>query len=394
MIGSSLNFIHKVKKGGTTFLAAKLKAVPLPLTREENFLSVTPEGGASVSYRFLQRLPDNPNFYRRARMLNNVVEELSVAALMPVPDVYILPNQSSINAMAMGPFQDDGAIVVTLGALKRLTRDELTAMVAHEMSHLSHGDGVFFAKLSGWMYGLVSTLILGARLMHVSHYAIFLGGIFFATGSVSSLIAKIAQTAYSRERELLADARAVEFIRSRENLAAVLKKIGGLKDMGFIRSSSVPLFRHFFLANPEKRAIFSTHPPLDERILILDPNWDGTYYDFIKNPVDFIKPDVPPLPHFPGDRTLPREPFVAPEIISPKTAELGHPSPTPLPQITLAPFAIAMTRADKTPLAHPGLPKEDPERPRPKARLYEKAQRKAEEISRRLKEEAEHPGGL
>jgi Zn-dependent protease with chaperone function len=400
MVISSIRFIKKIKKGGTTYLAVQLNAVPLPLTREENFLSHAgdEEYGLSLARR-LTPLPDAPNFYARAKMLNNVVEELSVAALLPVPDIYILPNQNCINAMAVGPFDDDGAIFVTLGSLKRLTRDELEAMIAHEMSHLRHGDGIFFTHLAGWMHGLVEVSMTGAKLFGPYQTTIFGAALLFL-GSLSSVMAKIVQTAYSREREYMADARAVEFTRSKENLAKVLRKIGGLKESSYVKNNSIPLFRHFFLANPERYTLFSTHPPLDERIWTLDPQWDGEYYDFVKNPVDFIKADSAPLPAFPSDLVLPLEPLAAPAILGPDLPGLPQVPPeaplpdVALPAISLAPFAIVMHAANKAPLAKAPseTPIHDHKGHRPKPRLYAKALEKAAHISQKLKEEAGKEG--
>jgi Zn-dependent protease with chaperone function len=88
------------------------------------------------------------------------------------------------------------------------------------------------------------------------------------------------QAAFSRQREYLADASAVQFTRNPQGLAGVLKKIGGLSFGSRIKAPEMPDFRHFFMARPDKFDFFSSHPPLDERIAALDPSWDGEYYDF------------------------------------------------------------------------------------------------------------------
>ena len=147
----------------------------------------------------------------------------------------------------------------------------------------------------------------------------------------------------------------MEFTRSKENLASVLKKIGGLRERGSIRNPSSAEFRHFFLASPEKRPFYSTHPPLEERVWILDPAWDGSYYDFSARPCDYLEPSA------------------------------AAPAPAPVP-------ASAPPRARALPISKAGgapLPPEASGRMENplKARLYKKAMTRAGKISQKLKEE-------
>ncbi|MDR2200411.1 MAG: M48 family metalloprotease [Deltaproteobacteria bacterium] len=389
----SLIEIGKIKKGGTTFIATSLKAVPMTLEK----------GGGNYS------LPETETYFSRARMLQNVVEEIAIASQMPCPDIYILPNQYSINAMAAGPFDDDGAIIITIGALKKLTREEMQGLIAHEMSHLANGDGIFFAAMSGWLSGLMTVWTCGLKVMESSRgRALLIGLLLLISGSIANFMAKIVQVAYSRQREYLADARAIEFSRSKEGLSSVLKKIGGLQHGGRIKSPQVAVYRHFFIAQPEKSFIFSSHPPLDERIFILDPSWDGFYYDFNARPVDFLyeAPD-PAVTLFSGNAIFPMEPieesFPAIEPVESGSSAIGDPAlenqfaaPSPAavptaypagmaPPLIGLPFLIAfpLIPASKAPVKCPDSLKTGDNSP-PRARHYLRAKKRALKISRNI----------
>jgi Zn-dependent protease with chaperone function len=285
-------------------------------------------------------IPNTKEYYERAKIFYNVVDEITIAAQIPCPDIYILPKENSINSMATGPFNDDGAILVTLGALRRLTRDELQGLVAHEISHLVNGDGVFYSVLAGWMTGLLTIKVFGDSLAdHEEPIVVFLGFCLTVIGFLSTLIAKIIQAAYSRQREYLADARAVEFSRSKENLASVLKKVGGYSEGSRIRNPLRSAYSHFFLGSTQKRNfLFSTHPPLEKRILILDPSWDGKYFDFIKYPVNYLEGSKP-FP-FNSQSVLPIEPLFLPQ--NPMSNPESLVSLSPSPPLELLPHSLPL----------------------------------------------------
>ncbi|MDR2442471.1 MAG: M48 family metalloprotease [Deltaproteobacteria bacterium] len=266
----SVRRISQIHNGGSTFIATKIGAIPSSID------------GA---------LGRNKLISEREKILNNIVSEISVAASISEPDLYILPGELGINALAAGLDQDDACIIVSLGALKYLDREELSALVAHEFSHIINGDMRHFTMMAGWLHGLFFLQMIARQKMFLfrSIKTVLLAGTMMALGALGSLFGRIIQAAFSRRRELLADASAAKFTRNPMALARVLKKIGGLAQGGIIQTAAVADLNHFFLAKPERSSAFSSHPPLADRIWLLDPQWDGWYYDFEENPVDFLE---------------------------------------------------------------------------------------------------------
>jgi Zn-dependent protease with chaperone function len=262
-----------IKNGGSTFVATTLRAVPL--------------GNESVI--------NTSQGKQQEKILKNIVSEMAIAASISEPDVYILPVEEGINAMAVGTDPEDTAIIISQGALRRLSRDELSGLVAHEFSHILNGDTRHFTLMAGWLHGLFFVQIIGRKLLASSRgKSIHIGILLIALGFVASLSGRIVQAAFSRNREWLADASAVQFTRDPKSLASVLKKIGGLDAGSKIKSIAMPELRHIFMAQPDRFNFLASHPPLEERIWELDPNWDGWYYDFTENPVDYLAQSPPP----------------------------------------------------------------------------------------------------
>ena len=99
------------------------------------------------------------------RRLLNVVEEMSIASGVPVPQVYVLPSERGINAFAAGHSTSDAAVAVTGGALKGLTRDELQGVIAHEFSHVLNGDMRLNIRLISLVFGIMSLAVIGRILL-------------------------------------------------------------------------------------------------------------------------------------------------------------------------------------------------------------------------------------
>ncbi|MDR2349513.1 MAG: M48 family metalloprotease [Deltaproteobacteria bacterium] len=391
MIAWSTYHVKKIRKGGTTFMASVIKAVPLNPERGGSF-----EGAKDLSLANNDNSPPGTNrrefwetdeFLARAVILGNVVEEVAVAAVIPTPDVYVIPRAYGINAMAAGPFDDDGAIFVTLGALKRLSRDELSGLVAHETSHLANGDGLFFSTLAGILTGLALFFNLGTKAMRFGKVVGLVGGaVLIATGLIAWLIGKFIQISYSKRREYLADAKAVELLRSKECLASVLKKIGGFPHGSVIQNPNVASLSHFFIGNPKPSNVFSAHPPLEDRIFALDPDWDGKYFDFEANPVNYLEVTLP-LTHQPKAAPLTN---MLPVLMTLPAAVTGLPAPTPgrvpAKSVPLTPAvrsktprlpdvrdmelpAVSLVRASKNPPLMPDSPKNETTPPKKKPAL-------------------------
>ena len=220
-----------------------------------------------------------------APVLFNVVEEMTIAAGLPMPKVYIIEDTAP-NAFATGRDPEHASVAVTSGLLKKLSRDELQGVIAHEMSHVGNFD-IRYAMLVGV---LVGTTVL------ISDF--FLRGLWFGGGRgggrrggdgggqlqiimiliavvlaiLAPLFARLLQLSISRQREFLADATAVRLTRNPKGLADALQKIGGDREVLEVANRATA---HLYIVNPIKRfekrskGLFSTHPPIEERIKIL-----------------------------------------------------------------------------------------------------------------------------
>ena len=198
----------------------------------------------------------------------NIVSELAIAASMKPPTPMVLDRVDSINAFACGWDEDDAVVAVTQGALEYLTRDELQGLVAHEFSHIREGDMQLNMRLAGMVSGLEMIFNLGRTMCepgddgHRSFLALP-GFAIQATGSLGWLAGRVLRAAVSRQREYLADARAVQFTRSKEGLGGVLRQALG---QGGLAKALHPSVQHMLLLGSEQARWLATHPPIAERI--------------------------------------------------------------------------------------------------------------------------------
>ncbi|MBC7980317.1 MAG: M48 family metallopeptidase [Armatimonadetes bacterium] len=234
------------------------------------------------------------------RRLLNVVEEMAIAAGVPVPEVWIMDEEQGINAFAAGTDPTNAVVGVTRGTLERLTRSELQGVVAHEFSHILNGDMKLNMRLMGWIFGLVMLSMLGRIMLESFRFmrgsrdskgggvvmAVIVAGLaVWLVGSIGVLFARMLQAAISRQREYLADASAVQFTRDPGGIAGALKKIGGFAEHGKISSPKAMEARHMFFAGSGLSLMMSTHPPLEKRILAIDPGWKGQMSEGKADPV-------------------------------------------------------------------------------------------------------------
>ncbi len=261
------------------------------------------KGGKSIAIMLGgQRLQPNTGSPQEKRLLN-IVEEMAIASGSPIPEVYLLPQETSINAFAAGFTPSDAAIGVTRGTMELLTRDELQGVIAHEFSHILNGDmrlnmqmtclthGILFIAEAGIM--LLRLPFRGALYLSASRDSkkggmpvqlilgmLAVGVMLMLVGSIGYFFAQLIKSAVSRQREFLADAAAVQFTRNPEGIGMALKKIGGLSIGSTITASQNAEASHFFFANGLASSwfeMFATHPPLAERIAVIDPSFDGTF---------------------------------------------------------------------------------------------------------------------
>jgi len=222
--------------------------------------------------------------------LFNVVEEMSIAASIPVPKVYII-NDPAPNAFATGRNPKSASVAVTAGLLARLNRDELQGVIAHEMSHILNRD-ILFVTMAGIMLG--SIVLLSQVFLRGMFYSSMAGSqrrysaggkgggqaqlIMLVIAIIAAILAPImAQLLYfalSRRREYLADAGSARLTRYPEGLACALGKIAN--DHSPQLTSANKVTAPMYIVNPFKKKkqvklsdLTSTHPPISERIKIL-----------------------------------------------------------------------------------------------------------------------------
>jgi Zn-dependent protease with chaperone function len=249
------------------------------------FKTMQLSGGGSVVAEMMGGRPIDANTSDPdERKLLNVVEEMAIASGTPVPHVYVMEEERGINAFAAGHSTSDMVICATRGCLKSLTRDELQGVIGHEFSHILNGDMKLNLRLMGLIFGILCLALFGRILLNTrgggrdrNALPVF-GLLLMAIGGLGVFFAKLIKSAISRQREFLADASSVQFTRNPEGLAGALKKVGGRGSR--IDDPNAEDASHFFFANGMAESfsgMFSTHPPLEERIRALDPNWDGKF---------------------------------------------------------------------------------------------------------------------
>lgn len=239
-------------------------------------------GGRAVAESLGGREVLHGNAGEDGRRLLNIVEEMSIASGVPRPPVFVI-DDDGINAFAAGHRPADAAIGVTRGLL-RLPRDEVQGVIAHEYSHILNGDMRLNMRLIAAVAGLLAVAGVGRSVLRVALHSgarssgrgkkdgsplplILFGAALFAIGAIGWLLGRWIQAAFSRRREFLADASAVQFTRNPAGIAGALKRIaGGGSGVTAERATDVA---HLFFADALSRRIsgmFATHPPLRERI--------------------------------------------------------------------------------------------------------------------------------
>ena len=265
------------------------------------------KGGGAIALRLGGRLVSGVTKDPAERRYLNVVQEMALAAGLPVPLCFVLDHDESINAFAAGNSPQDAAVGVTRGALLNLTRDELQGVIAHEFSHIGNGDMKLNLRIIGAIAGLTALAQLGYIFFRLAGSVrgknsapialgmILTGVVVLLIGSGGILFAKVIQAAVSREREYLADASAVQFTRNPLGLGSALKKIAGFSGARREASEAELEAQHLFFASSGGflESLFSTHPPINERIRRIDPAFDGIIPDV--QPVAVSADDASPV---------------------------------------------------------------------------------------------------
>lgn len=250
-------------------------------------------GGQAVAEALGGKLIPGNTKDPQQRQLLNIVEEMAIASGTPVPPVYLL-EEPGINAFAAGHSPQDAVIGVTRGSIEQLNRDELQGVIAHEFSHILHGDMRLNLRLVAILNGILIIGLLGYILLRSGTGARMMGrrggkgqgGIailglgLIVLGAVGIFFGKWIKSAVSRQREYLADASAVQYTRNPEGIGGALMKIGGYSKGSELETEDAEEFSHMYFSRGIRSSlssIMATHPPLEDRIKRVLPRWDGNF---------------------------------------------------------------------------------------------------------------------
>ncbi len=254
-------------------------------------------GGSAVAESVGGRRVDSHTTDLKERRLLNVVEEMAIASGTPVPAVYVLDDEPAINAFAAGLTTSDAVVTVTRGTLDKLNRDELQGVVGHEFSHILNGDMRLNLRITAIVFGILVLGLAGRGVLWSLRGARVRGGknsggivvailaigvALLIIGYVGYFFGRLIQAAVSRQREFLADASAVQFTRNPPGVTGALRKIGGYALGSTLETHKAAAIGHFFFAQAFESSfggLWATHPPLQERIAAIDPQWDGRMFD-------------------------------------------------------------------------------------------------------------------
>lgn len=228
---------------------------------------------SAAGAKLIAKQDDNPYLWR-------MVENLCITAGLPMPRLYSI-NDSSINAFATGRNPKHAVIAVTTGAIEKLKNEELEGVIAHELSHVKNYD-ILVMTVVVVLVGLIALLSDWLMRMHwfggrnERSERGQLGGYLMIAGLIlailSPLIAELIKLVVSRKREFLADASGALLTRYPEGLASALQKI---QQESLIMKNANHAIAHLYISSPFGKKtswferLFSTHPPLEERIKLL-----------------------------------------------------------------------------------------------------------------------------
>jgi Zn-dependent protease with chaperone function len=241
-------------------------------------------GGSAVSEMMGARLiaPNTTN--PDERKLLDVVEEMAIASGVPVPQVYVMDGEDGINAFAAGHKPGDATVTVTGGCMRLLSRDELQGVIGHEFSHILNGDMRLNLRLIGIVFGILCLTIIGRIMLQTrgrNNPLPIIGIVLIVIGFIGVFFGRLIQAAVSRQREFLADASSVQFTRNPGGITGALKKIGGLGPMGSrLSHAHAEEISHMFFGNGISEpfiGLLETHPPLEARIRVFEPTFDGNF---------------------------------------------------------------------------------------------------------------------
>lgn len=243
-------------------------------------------GGHRVAKMVNARPIDPATQDRDERRLRNVVEEMAIASGISVPDVYVMDNETGINAFVAGYTPGEAVMVVTHGTLTQLTRDELQGVVGHEFSHILNGDMRLNVRLIAILAGILMVGQIGSFLLRSAHFGVsssrdrrgqaafaLVGLALMLVGYIGVFFGRLIQSAVSRQREMLADASSVQFTRNPDGIAGALYKIG-IKTGYLETTSHASDVNHMCFGESTQvrlSSLLASHPPIQQRIEAIQP---------------------------------------------------------------------------------------------------------------------------
>lgn len=242
---------------------------------------LTTGGGSAVAEAMGARLVQRETTDLLEQRLLNVVDEMAIASGISVPKVYVMDDETAINAFAAGSRPSEAVVAVTRGCLEQLSRDELQGVIGHEFSHIFNGDMRLNLRLMGILHGILIIALIGRVMMRVrtvrsrnndarAQIALISFGLaLFIIGYIGIFFGNLIKSAVSRQREFLADAAAVQFTRNPHGIAGALKKIAGI-DATLLKTPNAEQASHMFFGQAVA-GFMATHPPIQERIARIDP---------------------------------------------------------------------------------------------------------------------------
>lgn len=264
-------------------------------------------GGKAVAESLNGRPIDPGTSDLEEQKILNVVEEMAIASGISVPPVYVMEDES-INAFAAGHTPQDAIIGVTRGCIRLLSRDELQGVVAHEFSHIFHGDMRLNTKLVATLNGILLIGLIGYILLRSAPFRrgnskdnsalimLGIGIVLIIVGFAGTFFGNLIKSAVSRQREFLADASSVQFTRNPAGIANALKKIGGNQAGSQVQAANVSEYSHMFFSRAigsTFSTLMATHPPLEQRIRRVQPAWDGSFMSAqAENDTEPTRPDI------------------------------------------------------------------------------------------------------
>ena len=256
------------------------------------------KGGRAIADMIDARRVDLSTREERDRRFINVVEEMSIASGTPRPALYVMEHEEAINAFVAGTQPRDAIMVVTRGALEKLSREELQGVVAHEYSHILNGD----MRLNGRLMAIVAGILLFGKLgefmlrgvrgrsYHGRHrrehfvrgdsrvmLAWFAAGLaLFVIGYLGLFCGRMIKAAVSRQREFLADASSVQFTRNPDGISGVLWAIQEDTGGSVLASAYAEDMSHMCFGQSvviRFGGLLATHPPIEKRLAAIDPQY-------------------------------------------------------------------------------------------------------------------------